>query len=113
MSFCSAKLGIDSDFSEVNLLEVANFSPGPGVSQAHAESLALVAYPSYGSLMPVLPESQWDLSYTYPRGRSYKSTANVIDYLVWIPSTKVAPETSITKVVHGNRIKPILRRLAL
>jgi hypothetical protein len=39
-------------------------------------------------------------------GKSYKSTAEVIDYLVSISSTKVAPETSITKVVHEDRIDP-------
>jgi hypothetical protein len=30
----------------------------------------------------------------------------VIDYLVSISSTKVAPETSITKVVHEDSIDP-------
>ena len=30
----------------------------------------------------------------------------MIDYLVSISSTKVAPETSITKVVHEDRIDP-------
>ena len=39
-------------------------------------------------------------------GKSYKSTAEVINYLVSISSTKVAPETSITKVVHEDGIDP-------
>jgi hypothetical protein len=39
-------------------------------------------------------------------GKSYRSTAEVIDYLASISSTKVAPETSITKVVHEERIDP-------
>jgi hypothetical protein len=39
-------------------------------------------------------------------GKSYQSTAEVIDYLVSISSAKVVPETSITKVVHQERIDP-------
>lgn len=39
-------------------------------------------------------------------GKSYESTAEVIDYLVSISSRKVPPETSITKVVHEERIDP-------
>ena len=30
----------------------------------------------------------------------------MIDYLVSVSSTKVAPETSITKVVHEERVDP-------
>ena len=40
------------------------------------------------------------------KGKSYKSTAEVIDYLVSISSTNVAPETAITKVVHEDGIDP-------
>jgi len=77
------ELGIDADFSEVNLFEGANFNP---------EFLKL--YPN--GTLPTLSHE----------GKSYKSTAEVIDYLVSISSTKVAPETSITKLVHEDGIDP-------
>ena len=41
-------------------------------------------------------------------GKSYQSTVEVINYLVSISSTKVAPETSITKLVHEESIDPNL-----
>ncbi|KAH9985910.1 hypothetical protein BJV77DRAFT_1030743 [Russula vinacea] len=68
------ELGIDADFSEVNLLEGANFNP---------EFLKL-----------------------NPNATSYQSTTEVIEYLLSISSTKVAPETSITKVVHEEKVDP-------
>jgi hypothetical protein len=39
-------------------------------------------------------------------GKSYTSTAEVVDYLVSISSKKVAPATSITTVVHEDNIDP-------
>jgi len=77
------ELGIDADFSEVNLFEGANFNP---------EFLKL----NPNGTLPTLTHE----------GKSYKSTAEVIDYLVSVSSTKVAPETFITKVVHEDRIDP-------
>jgi len=78
-----AELGIDADSSEVNLFEGANFNP---------EFLKL----NPNATLPTLTHE----------GKSYKSTAEVIDYLLSISSTKVAPETSITKVVHEDSIDP-------
>ncbi|KAH9985908.1 hypothetical protein BJV77DRAFT_1071204 [Russula vinacea] len=78
-----AELGIDADFSEVNLIEGANFNP---------EFLKL----NPNATLPTLTHG----------GKSYQSTAEVIDYLVSVSSTKVAPETSITKVVHEERVDP-------
>jgi len=79
----AAELSIDVDFSKVNLFEGANFNP---------EFLKL----NPNATLPTLTHE----------GKSYTSTAEVIDYLVSISSTKVAPETSITKVVHEERIDP-------
>lgn len=78
-----AELGIDADLREVNLFEGANFSP---------EFLKL----NPNATLPTLTHE----------GKSYQSTAEVIDYLVSISSKKVAPETSITKVVHEESIDP-------
>ncbi|KAF8498199.1 hypothetical protein F5888DRAFT_1794261 [Russula emetica] len=67
--FIPGELGIDADFSEVNLFEASFQNPN--------------------GTLPTLTHE----------GKSYKSTAEVIDYLV-------APETFITKVVHEDRIDP-------
>ncbi|KAI0297030.1 hypothetical protein B0F90DRAFT_1819579 [Multifurca ochricompacta] len=42
-------------------------------------------------------------------GKSFTSTVAVINYLVSISSRKIAPETSITTVVHEDKIDPNLR----
>ncbi len=39
-------------------------------------------------------------------GKSFTSTTEVVNYLASISSTKVAPETTITTVVHEDRIDP-------
>jgi hypothetical protein len=98
----SGELGIDADLSEVNLFEGANFNP---------EFLKLV---SHGSLSIVYTfndvASFQNPNATLPtlthEGKSYKSTVEVIDCLVSISSAKVAPETSITKVVHEDSVDP-------
>jgi hypothetical protein len=98
----SGELGIDADLSEVNLFEGANFSP-EFVKIVSRSSLwivyALVEVASFQNPNATLPTLTHE-------GKSYTSTAEVIDYLVSISSTKVAPETSITKVVHEDRIDP-------
>jgi len=38
--------------------------------------------------------------------KSFTSTAAVIDYLVTVSSKKVAPATSITTVVHEDKVDP-------
>lgn len=99
----SSELGIDADFSEVNLIEGANFNP-EFLKLVSGGRLSFVSYP-----MVDVPFSQ-NPNATVPTlthaGKSYQSTTEVIDYLVSISSTKVAPETSITKVVHEERIDP-------
>jgi hypothetical protein len=40
------------------------------------------------------------------KGKSFTTTADVINYLVSISSVKVAPETSITTMVHEKNIDP-------
>lgn len=98
----SGELGIDADLSEVNLFEGANFSPeflklvsGGSLSIVYA-FIDVASFQNPNATLPTLTHE----------GKSYKSTAEVIDYLVSISSTKVAPETSITKVVHEERIDP-------
>ena len=98
----SAELGIEAHLSEVNLFEGANFSP---------EFLNIVSRCSlwivYAFVDVALSQNP---NATLPtlthEGKSYTSTAEVIDYLVSISSTKVAPKTSIPKVVHEDRIDP-------
>lgn len=77
----SAEIGIEADLREVNHFDGANFNP---------EFLKL----NPNATLPALTHE----------GKSYKSTAEVIDYFASISSTKVAPETSITKVVHKDSI---------
>jgi Glutathione S-transferase, N-terminal domain len=86
----------------VNLFEGANFSPEflklvslGSVSIVYA-LIDVVSFQNPNGTLPTLTHE----------GKSYKSTAEVIDYLVSISSTKVAPETSITKVVHEDGIDP-------
>jgi hypothetical protein len=104
----SGELGIDADLSEVNLFEGANFSP---------EFLKIV---SRGGLwivfaffdVAVFQNPNATLPTLTHEGKSYTSTAEVIDYLVSISSTNVAPETSISKVVHEDRIDPNFSKVA-
>ena len=99
----SGELGIDADLSEVNLFEGANFNP---------EFLKLVSRGSVSIVYAFIDVASFfqNPNATLPtlthEGKSYKSTAEVVDYLVSISSTKVAPETSITKVVHEDSIDP-------
>jgi len=79
----AAELGIDVDPSTVNLLEGGNFNP---------EFLKL----NSNATLPTLTHN----------GKSYTSTAEVVNYLVSISPKKLAPETSITSVVHEARIDP-------
>ena len=98
----SAELGIDVDFSEVNLVEGANFNPeflklvSPCCLSIVYAFIDVVSSQNPNASLPTLTHE----------GKSYKSTAEVIDYIVSISSTKVAPETSITKVVHEDGIDP-------
>ena len=98
----SGELGIDADLSEVNLFEGANFSPeflkivGRGRLLIVYAFVDVACFQNPNATLPTLTHE----------GKSYTSTAEVIDYLVSISSTKVAPETSITKVVHEDRIDP-------
>ena len=98
----SGELGIDADLSEVNLFEGANFSPeflkivSRGSLWIVYAFVDVVSFQNPNATLPTLTHE----------GKSYTSTAEVIDYLVSISSTKVAPETSITKVVHEDRIDP-------
>ena len=98
----SGELGIDADSSEVNLFEGANFSPeflkivSRGSLWIVYAFVDVVSFQNPNATLPTLTHE----------GKSYTSTAEVIDYLVSISSTKVAPETSITKVVHEDRIDP-------
>jgi len=78
-----AELGIDADFSIVNLVEGENFKP---------EFLKL----NPNATIPTLTHG----------GKSFTSTTEVVNYLASISSTKVAPETTITTVVHEDRIDP-------
>jgi hypothetical protein len=92
----SAELGIDADFSDVNLVEGANFNP---------EFLELVSCGSLSigySLIDVasFQNPNASLPTLTHEGKSYKSTVEVIDYLMSISSTTVVPETSITKAVR-------------
>ncbi|KAI0282030.1 hypothetical protein BC826DRAFT_1066882 [Russula brevipes] len=84
-----AELGIDADFSVVNLIEAENFSP---------EFLKL----NPKATIPTLTH----------KGKSYTSTADVINYLVSISSIKVAPETSFTTAVHEDKVDPNFAFLA-
>jgi len=83
----------------VNLVEGANFNP---------ESLKLVSLSIVYVFVDVasFQNPNASLPTITHEGKSYKSTAEVIDYLVSISSTKVAPETSITKVIHEDGIDP-------
>ncbi|KAH9069537.1 hypothetical protein EDB83DRAFT_2518303 [Lactarius deliciosus] len=76
-----AGLDFDADLEIVNLVEGANFDP-----RVH----------SFRTPMAPCPHG----------GKSFTSTATVIDYLVSISSKKVAPATSITTVVHEDEINP-------
>ncbi|KAH9069557.1 hypothetical protein EDB83DRAFT_2582700 [Lactarius deliciosus] len=76
-----AGLYFDADLEIVNLVEGANFDP-----RVH----------SFRTPMAPCPHG----------GKSFTSTATVIDYLVSISSKKVAPATSITTVVHEDEINP-------
>ncbi|KAH9996415.1 hypothetical protein BJV74DRAFT_828126 [Russula compacta] len=78
-----AELAIDSDFSVVNLVEGENFK---------SEFLKL----NPNATIPTLTHG----------GKSFTSTADVINYLVTISSVKVTPESSITAVVHEDNIDP-------
>ncbi|KAI9454646.1 hypothetical protein BJY52DRAFT_711869 [Lactarius psammicola] len=78
-----AELDVDAEFKIVNLIEGANFDP---------EFLKL----NPNGTIPTLAHE----------GKSFTSTAAVIDYLVTISSKKVAPATSITTVVHEDKIDP-------
>jgi hypothetical protein len=86
----------------VNLFEGANFNPeflklvGRGSLSIVYAFIDLASFQNPNGTLPTLSHE----------GKSYKSTAEVIDYLVSISSTKVAPETSITKVVHEDGIDP-------
>ncbi|KAI0297054.1 hypothetical protein B0F90DRAFT_1635100, partial [Multifurca ochricompacta] len=77
------ELGLDADPKVVNLIEGANFDPEFVKVNPHAT-------------LPTLTHE----------GKSFTSTVAVINYLVSISSTKIAPETSITKVVHEDKIDP-------
>ena len=86
----------------MSLFEGANFSP---------EFLKLVSRNSLSTVHAVIDAlSSKNSNATLPTlthvGKSYKSTAEVIDYLVSISSTKVTPETSISKVVHEDSVDP-------
>ncbi|KAH8988996.1 hypothetical protein EDB86DRAFT_3081284 [Lactarius hatsudake] len=77
------ELDVDADLEIVNLLEGANFDP------------QFLKLNPHGTL-PTLAHG----------GKSFTSTAAVIDYLVSISSKKVAPATSITTLVHEDKIDP-------
>jgi hypothetical protein len=86
----------------VNLVEGANFSPeflnivSRGTLLIVHAFIDMASFQNPNATIPTLTHE----------GKSYKSTAEVIDYLVSISSTKVPPETPITKVVHEERIDP-------
>jgi hypothetical protein len=88
--------------SDVNLFEGANFNPeflkivGRGSLSIVYAFIDVAPFQNPNASLPTLTHE----------GKSYQSTAEVIDYLVSISSTKVAPETSITKVVHEDSIDP-------
>lgn len=79
----SAELDVDIDVKVVNLADGGNFDP---------EFLKL----NPNGTLPTLVHD----------GKSFGSTATVIDYLVSISSKKVAPATSITTVVHESNVDP-------
>ncbi|KAH9068005.1 hypothetical protein EDB83DRAFT_2519091 [Lactarius deliciosus] len=78
-----AELDVDADLEIVNLVEGANFDP------------QFLKLNPHGTL-PTLAHGE----------KSFTSTAAVIDYLVSISSKKVAPATSITTVVHEDKVDP-------
>jgi glutathione S-transferase len=98
----SAELGIDADFSSVNLLEGENFKPeflkivSCSYSRIHEAVVEALFSQNPNATLPTLTHD----------GKTFTSTTEVTNYLVSISSTKVAPETSITSVVHEDRIDP-------
>ena len=98
----SAELGIDADLSSVNLLKGENFKPeflklvSCSCSRNHWAVVKALFSQNPNASLPTLTHD----------GKTFMSTTEVINYLVSISSTKVAPETSITSVVHEDRIDP-------
>ena len=98
----SAELGVDTDYEVVDLFEGGNFDP---------KFLKLVSSDLVATFsLSYKPHSSQNPGATLPtlahNGKSYTSTADVIDYLVSISPKKVAPATSITTVVHEQNIDP-------
>jgi len=79
----AADLPVDVDDTTINLLEGGNFNP---------EFVKL----NPNATVPTLTHD----------GKSFTSTAEVINYLVSISQKKIAPETRITSVVHEAGIDP-------
>ncbi|KAN0127287.1 hypothetical protein V8E53_014891 [Lactarius tabidus] len=79
----AAELGVDVDLETIDLFHGENFNP------------KFLANNPNGTL-PALAHN----------GKSYISTAEVVNYLVSISSKKVAPATSITTVVHEEKVDP-------
>jgi hypothetical protein len=98
----SAELGIDADFNSVNLVEGENFKP-EFVKLVSCSCLRIhqtvIEAPSSQNPNATLPTLTHD-------GKTFTSATEVINYLVSVSSTKVAPETSITTVVHEDKIDP-------
>ncbi len=55
---------------------------------------------------PLLQNPNGTLPTLTHEGKSFTSTAAVIDYLVSISSKKVAPATSITTILHEDKVDP-------
>jgi len=85
----AAELDVDVDYEDVNLAEGGNYDP------------KFLKHNPNGTL-PTLVHGE----------KSYTSTATVIDYIATISSKKVAPATSITTLVHEDRVDPNLAFVA-
>jgi len=98
----SAELGIDADLSNVNLVEGENFKPeflklvSCRCLRIHKAVIEASFSQNPNATLPTLTHDE----------KTFTSATEVINYLVSISSTKVAPETSITTVVHEDRIDP-------
>jgi hypothetical protein len=95
----SADLPVDVDDTTINLLERGNFNPefvklvsGPSPLPSHRTSFSQ----NPNATVPILTHDRI----------SFTSTVEVINYLVSISQKKIAPETSITSVVHEAGIDP-------
>ena len=98
----SAELDVDVDSKIINIVEGGNFDP---------EYLKIVSGDFWSLLLslsssPFLQNPAGTLPALSHDGKSFGSTATVIDYLVSISSKKVAPATAITTEVHDPKLDP-------